>query len=102
MISSQVRKPTFSRFSGINNVFRYSGLRTGSGGVTEINYRRTDIVNYRNTDTVKQKTVLRQFSKHAKLPIGSVTKKFQKMFVSLKIIILKKNEKEIESVFVLN
>ena len=43
-----------------------SGLRTGSGVVTEINYRTTDIVNYRKTDTVGQNTALRQFSKRKK------------------------------------
>ena len=62
----------FFRLSGINNVLRYSyfysGLRTGSGGITEINYRSTGIVNYRNTDTVRQKTALRQFSKTNKTP----------------------------------
>ena len=41
----------------------YSGLRNGSGGVIEINYRSTDIVNYRETDRVGQNTALRQFSK---------------------------------------
>ena len=65
-------KTDFFRFSGKNNVLRYSyfysGLRTGSGGITEINYRSTDIVNYRNTDTVRQKTALRQFSKTNKTP----------------------------------
>ena len=44
-------------------LYFYSGLKTGSGGVTEINYRITYIVNYRNTDTVVQKTALRQLSK---------------------------------------
>ena len=44
-------------------LYFYSGLRNGGGGVTVINYRSTDIVNYRKTDTVGQNTALRQFSK---------------------------------------
>ena len=41
----------------------FSGLRNGSGGVTKINYRSTNIVNNRKTDTVRRNTALRQFSK---------------------------------------
>ena len=66
MISKQVKRPSFTRFASKNTVlcyYFYSGLRNGSGGVTETNYRSTDIVNYKKTDTVGQNTALRQFSK---------------------------------------
>ena len=67
MISTQFKNQLFLRVSGINTVLCYSsfysGLRTGSGGVTEINYRSTDIVNYSKTDSVGQRTANRQFPK---------------------------------------
>ena len=44
-------------------LYFHSGLRTGTGGVTEINYRSTDIVNNRKSDIIGQKTALKKFSK---------------------------------------
>ena len=58
-------------------LFFYSGIRNGSGGVTEINYKSTDIVNYRKTDLLGKNTALRQFSKTNKTTIPDNKNQYQ-------------------------